>query len=68
MAAMSSASALRFRQQPSHLMTSVAAGIAAEIAADPDAVPTSVLDKAKDWSAPSAAGIHIMGHETRRAG
>ena len=68
MAAMSSASALRFRQQPSHLMASVAAGIAAEIAADSDAVPASVLDKAKDWSAPSAAGIHIMGHETRRAG
>lgn len=68
MAAMSSASALRFRQQPNHLMASVAAGIATEIAADPDAVPTSVLDKAKDWSAPSAAGIHIMGHETRRAG
>lgn len=49
-------------------MASVAAGIAAEIAADPDAVPASVLDKAKDWSAPSAAGIHIMGHKTRRAG
>lgn len=68
MAAMSSTSALRFRQPPSHLMASVAAGIAVEIAADPDAVPAAVLCKAKHWSAVSAAGIHIMGHETRRAG
>jgi hypothetical protein len=65
---MSSTSALRFRQQPGHLMASVATGIAAEIVADPDAVPETVLCKAKGWSAPSAAGIHIMGHETRRAG
>ena len=43
MAAMSSTSALRFRQPPSHLMASVAAGIAVEIAADPDAVPAAVL-------------------------
>lgn len=68
MAAMSSTSALRLRQPPSHLMASVAAGIAAEIAADPDTVPSSVLEKAENWSSSSTAGIHIMGHDARAAG
>lgn len=68
MSAMSSTSSLRVHQPPSHLMSGVADGIATEIAANPDAVPPSVLQKAKDCPLPSTAGIHILGDDTRAAG
>jgi hypothetical protein len=50
------------------MMAGVAGAIAVEMATNPDAVPASVLEKAKDWSSPSTAGIHILVHDTRAAG
>lgn len=68
MAAMSSNSSLRLRQTPSHMMAAVSAAVEAEMASNPADVPVSILRKAADWSAPSVAGIHIIGHEARMAG
>lgn len=68
MAAMSSNSSLRLRQTPSHMMAAVSAAVEAEMAANPADVPVSIFRKAADWSAPSVAGIHIIGHEARMAG
>ena len=68
MAAIHSSSSLHPRQPTSPMMAGVAAAIAEEMAANPDAVPTSVLEKAKDWLPPSMADIRILGRETRAAG
>lgn len=68
MALMSKSSSLRLRRPPSHIMAGVAAAIAEEMAANPGAVPASIREKAKGWSSPSAAGIHILAQEARVAG
>ena len=67
MAAMSCTSNLR-RQLPSQMMAAMATGIADEMAAYPDAVPAAIRAKARNWSPPDAAGIHVIGDESRAAG
>lgn len=68
MAAMSSTSRLRARHLPSHIMAAIAAGLADEITANPDAVPAGIRANARHWSAPDREGIHVIGHDALAAG
>lgn len=52
----------------SPLAAAVEMQLGVRIFGDPASVPPTILARAQGWSPPAPGGIHIIGHDTRKAG